>query len=130
VFTLNSSTNLISSKTAAYVLGQSGFPTCASALTQSGMNTPLGLAIDTTNQRLYVVDSGNNRVLVFSTSSLSNGMNAANVLGETTFTSNSTPSCSSIYLPGANGVAFDATNNRLFVSAPNCDAVTPCMFTI
>ena len=128
VFPLNATTHLLSSKTASYVLGQSGFTTCAanqgsSTPTQSGLSGPQALAIDTTNQRLYVADENNSRVLVFSTSSLSNGMNAANVLGETTFTSTAGGNCNTIYLPAADGVAFDATNNRLFAAASVCNAV-------
>src|ERR1019366_9439515 len=89
VFTLTSGNLLtLANKTPAYVLGQPNFTTCAvnnsyGSPTQSSLSAPTGsIAVDPTNHLIYVADQGNNRVMVFSTSSMSNGENATYVLGQ------------------------------------------------
>jgi DNA-binding beta-propeller fold protein YncE len=89
VFNLTSG-NLLVDHTADYVIGQSDFKSKTSSASQSkfgnisiGMG---GLAFDNTNNRLFVADTDNNRVLVFDTATVSNGMNATRVLGQTNFT--------------------------------------------
>jgi len=114
VFTLTSG-NVISSKTPAYVLGQADFVSCGCQTTQSGMCFPAQVAVDASGQRLFVADFANNRVLVFSTASMSNGMNASNVLGQANLTSYGHATTQSrMNLPV--GLAYDSTNNRLFVA--------------
>lgn len=103
---------------ASYEFGQpsgaSQFTTSASASTQSGMKTPTCVSFDPVNSRLFVCDQNNNRVLVFSTASLSNGPNATNVIGQTNFTNNSAAaSQTGLNLPM--GASYDTNNNRLFV---------------
>ncbi len=49
-------------------------------------NSPRRLAFDPSGNRLFVADYTNNRVMVFDVGSITNGENAANVLGQTTFT--------------------------------------------
>lgn len=114
VFTLNSS-NQISSKTASYVLGQPDIKSCSTATTQSGLHTPIGLAVDSTNQFLYVSDYNNNRVMVFPTSSLSSGENASYVLGQSSFSSNSLSDGQAALTQPA-GLALDSTNQLLYVA--------------
>lgn len=116
VFTLNGS-NQISSKTPANVLGQADFVSCAANnLTgQSEMHGPVGLAFDATNNRLFVADALNNRVLVFDTSSITDGMNASHVLGEPDYTSYAGGTTQSLVNVPAD-VKYDSANNRLFVS--------------
>jgi len=87
VFNVASITN---GQNAANVLGQADFTTGSSITTQSGFNHPYGLAYDAANSRLFEGDYLNARVLVFNVSSITNGQNAVNVLGQTNFT-NSTP---------------------------------------
>jgi DNA-binding beta-propeller fold protein YncE len=99
---------------AAYVLGQTDFVNATSATSQSGMSGPSGLYYDSANERLFVSDSVNNRVLVFSVSSITNGMNAANVLGQTTFV-NATSATSQSGFNTPTGLAYDANNSRLFI---------------
>jgi sugar lactone lactonase YvrE len=76
--------------TADVVLGQSGFassstfPAYAPGCTAARMNAPLGVFAAASN-RVYVADSGNNRVLVF-TPPFSNGMSASAVFGQSGFT--------------------------------------------
>ena len=113
VFNLDEN-NQLTSKTANNVIGQPDFFTNTAGTTQNKLNTTHGIAIDSTNQRLYVADSGNRRVLVFDTQNITNGMNAAYVIGQPDFTSN--PSAVT-----QNGLAYpydvdyDNTNNRLYV---------------
>jgi hypothetical protein len=100
---------------AANVLGQSVFDTSDSATTQSGMSNPLGLAYDSLNKKLFVVDSYNNRVLVYNlTSGITNGMIAANVLGQSAFdVSDSATTQNGLNTP--RGLAYDSASKRLFV---------------
>ena len=79
---------------------------------------PYAMAYDPVNNRLFVEDYY--RVLVFNLSNgISNNMNASYVIGEPDFvTDNDTTSQNTLSEPGANGdgLAFDPTNDRLFVS--------------
>ncbi len=100
---------------ASNVLGQLNFTSHVAATTQSEMNFPVACAYDTANNRLFVVSAADNRVLVFNTASINNGMNASNVLGQTNFTSkNSATTPSGLNQPS--GVDYDSVNNRLFVA--------------
>jgi DNA-binding beta-propeller fold protein YncE len=79
---------------ALYVLGQSTFTTGnanqGGSASQSSLNYPQGLAYDSVSQLLYVVDTSNNRVMVFpaygNASWAGNGENALYALGQTNFT--------------------------------------------
>jgi DNA-binding beta-propeller fold protein YncE len=74
---------------ATLVLGQPDFTSHSFATTQSGMNNPVGVAVDPTTHKVFVADSNNNRVLRFaSLYSLTNGVAAEAVLGQPDFTSN------------------------------------------
>src|SRR3989344_5722848 len=84
-------------------------------LSQSGMSSPLGLTLDSTNNRLFVGDTENNRVLVFDVASITNGEVAVNVLGQSDFVSNNSATTQS----GFNSpydVHYESANNRLWVS--------------
>jgi sugar lactone lactonase YvrE len=70
------------------VLGQANFNDISGSVSQSRMNRPYGITIDG-NDRLWVADFNNHRVLRFnSASSKTNGANADGVLGQTSFTAN------------------------------------------
>jgi DNA-binding beta-propeller fold protein YncE len=99
---------------ASNVLGQPDFTSTGAAVDQNSLTDPHGLAIDTTGNRLFVGDNGANRVLVFDVSTITDGENAANVLGQTNFT-NSAAATTQSGLSGTQNVAYDSTNNRLFV---------------
>ncbi|MDP9128040.1 MAG: NHL repeat-containing protein, partial [Pseudomonadota bacterium] len=118
VYNLNSDNSFSGSAgghTIANVLGQADFLSDVAVATQSGLHHPTGLAFDSFNNRLFVADQDNNRVVVFNTASITNGMNAAYVLGQPDFTSNNnTATQSTLYSP--QDVAFDSVNNRLFVA--------------
>jgi len=101
---------------AAYVLGQPDFVSNGAALTQTGMNSPMALAYDAPNQRLFVDDGFNNRVLVFNLSGgISNGMPAAHVLGQPTFLSTLWGTTQSL-MRGPQGLAYDPSSQSLFVA--------------
>jgi DNA-binding beta-propeller fold protein YncE len=104
---------------AAYVLGQSDFVSNSTTTpTQSAISTPKGLAYNPATSRLFVADTPNNRVLVFdaATSTITNGENAENVLGQSDFVSNSTSSPTQSSIPGPQGLAYDPATSRLFVA--------------
>src|SRR3989338_2476911 len=105
--------------TAPSVLGQPNFTTGNLATTQAGLRQPFYLDFDAVHRRLFVADFNNNRTLVYDLSGgISNGMNAAYVLGQPDFISSGVATTQSgTRTPG--GIAYDATHDRLFVSEFN-----------
>jgi hypothetical protein len=95
------------------VLGQPNFTSNGNAVTQSGMNTPRGAALQGTT--LYIADNNNARVLRFDNApGKVNGANADGVLGQPDFISNDPAlSQNGMVLPGR--VAVDP-GGRLYVS--------------
>ena len=123
---------------ASYELGQpnaTAFTARRAATSQSGLGLPNGLAaadlaFDSVHEYLYVVDGGNNRVMVFnvapsylsggtggscSSGSYGNGENACYVLGQSSWTAN-TAATSQSGFNCPTGVAVDTTNNWAYVS--------------
>jgi DNA-binding beta-propeller fold protein YncE len=103
---------------ATYILGQTSLTASAAATSQTGLRGPIGLDIDTADNLLFVADAGNNRVLTFSTASISTGMAASNELGQptgTAFTSKAVATTST-GMHDPEDVAYDAVNHRLFVA--------------
>lgn len=95
------------------VYGQPNFTTNTSGTSAGQMNWPQGVWVDT-NDRLWVADYLNNRVLRFdSISTKPNGANADGVLGQANFTT-STAGTGSSGLGGPVGVTVSATGT-LFV---------------
>src|SRR5512136_1839618 len=68
------------------VFGQPDFTSSASGVSDHALSSAAGVALDLSGN-LYVADTLNNRVLVFN-APLSSGENAAVVLGQPDFTSN------------------------------------------
>ncbi len=108
---------------ATHVLGQAAFSDHDTHLNQNGFYTPLYISYDNTSQRLWVSDNNNARLMEFNLSSgLSDNMNAADELGQTTpggiatYTSNNAqnnqPLASSLNAPG--DVLIDPTTHRMF----------------
>lgn len=122
VYNLNTDNSIPTSSgghTASYVLGQTSLTNATNCnLTQSGLCGPMGLAFDPVNQRLFVVDSWYTRVMVFNTASISTGMNASYVLGQSDFVStwNLGSENQNAFTWGVSGLAFDPVNQRLFVA--------------
>lgn len=81
---------LSSGTTPSYVLGQPDFSTVTSGTTAAKLWSPTGLAFDAPANRLFVVDSGNHRVVAFSLASIATGMSASLVLGQVDFVSRAT----------------------------------------
>jgi|GEM_PF-3202688 len=99
---------------ASAVVGQtdfSGVGANAGGITGATLNTPIGVAIR--DGRLYVADTSNNRVLVFSSIPSINGATADRVIGQVDFTS-SAAATSAVGLYSPFHVAVDS--NRLFVA--------------
>jgi len=114
-----SPTSAINGENATFVLGQADFTHGATGLTQSTLSKPAGEAYDSNNQRLYVSDNANNRVMVFpipsSPTSALNGENASYVLGQADFThSTFYNNQTSTYAP--DDANYDSTYNRFCVS--------------
>jgi sugar lactone lactonase YvrE len=77
------------------VLGQPNFTSGNNVTTASGMNGPNGLAVDSAG-RLWVADTGNNRVLRFDNAAgKADGAAADGLLGQTNFTSSTSATTAS-----------------------------------
>ncbi|MAG69375.1 MAG: hypothetical protein CL471_03615 [Acidobacteria bacterium] len=100
-----------------FVLGQPDANTKTSGLAANHTGRRLGLAVDETNQRLFVGDGSNNRILVFDIAPdrIATGMDAAIVLGQESFTARE-PGLSARRMSRPGSLAYDATGQRLFVS--------------
>ncbi len=101
---------------AVHVLGKPDFvsdsPTTASATNTSVVTS---IAYDTDHERLFVVDQGNSRVLVFDTSSgITDGMEAVHVLGQTTMSGSIGGTTQNTFLR-PQVVAYDPNHDYLFV---------------
>jgi hypothetical protein len=115
VYQLNGA-NRQTSLNATYVLGQPNMLSSTQATTQSGMDSPRAIAVDTANQRVFVVEYDNNRVLVYDTSGgITNGMNASYVLGQADFTSNGQGAGQTGFTT-PRGVGYDPVNELVFVA--------------
>lgn len=109
---------------ASVVIGQPDFTTSTSMLSQSGLNTPVGIAIDASGN-LWVADDFNHRVLEFQPP-FTNGMNATLVLGEPDFTTANSVAASQNSLDGPEGVGIDGSGN-VFVEDTNNNRVLEFM---
>jgi DNA-binding beta-propeller fold protein YncE len=113
-----SSGNLITDRTADYVLGQSDFISSSSGTTATKLNSPRALAMDSARHLLFVADTGNNRVLVYDTTTITNGEAAVNVLGQPNLTS-STAARTQTGFDQPRNLAYDDAGDRLFVGEFN-----------
>ena len=104
---------------ATYVLGQSDFTSNSYNLDQHSIYS-MGMVYDQVNNRLFVEDEGNSRILVFSLSSgITNGMDASYVIGQPDFTSNSSGLTQNQFNDLYAGLAYDNSTNNLFVYDAN-----------
>lgn len=103
---------------ATAVLGQLNFTASAAATTQAGLSGPRGIAINSAG-RLWVSDSGNNRVLWYDNASAqANGSAANGVLGHASFTA-SASGLSSQQLNTPLGVSQDASGHLWIADSGN-----------
>ncbi|MCF7865240.1 MAG: hypothetical protein K9M11_01935, partial [Candidatus Pacebacteria bacterium] len=121
VFDLSS--GITNGMNASYVLGQTLYTTATAAVTQSGLSSPRGIAYDSTNKYLFVGQITGQRVSVFDTTTITNGMNAINVIGQSLFTT-ATAATTQVGMSGPYGVAYDNTNKRLYVAQQGSRRVT------
>ena len=112
VYSLDAS-NILLDRVPDNVLGQLNFWGLETATTQIGLSSPYGLAYDDTNNRLFVVEGGNNRVKVYDVTAITDGENAINVLGQLNFTTNIAAS-TQMGMNAPFDVAYDSANSRLF----------------
>jgi hypothetical protein len=129
------SSGIVNGMNASCVLGQANFTAEIATTTQSGLGAAEnesfgGIFIEETNERLFVSDRENSRVLVYDMSGvISNGMNASYVLGQPDFT---TGTAGAVFTPTQNGFtnvgsgdapvrdfSYDYDNNLLFASDSN-----------
>ncbi len=115
VMVFDLSSGITNGMNAQYVLGQPNFTTGTTGVTQAKMNAPTGLALDAARNRLFVSESGNNRVLAFDTASLATGMSASNVLGQADFTTG-TAATTQTGLNAPQQLDYDVNTNRLYAA--------------
>jgi|GEM_PF-1435532 len=116
IFNLDENNNLIGYN-ANYVLGQPTlFSTPDSTVNSSTLATPSALGYDPTRKLLFVSDYGHNRIMVFDLNNgISDGMNAAYVLGQTNlYTNSTTTNANTLY--GPMGLFYDNVSNTLYIS--------------
>jgi adhesin/invasin len=118
VFDLTAANDLVD-RVADYVLGQQMFAQTASnqgaTVSSQTLNAPTGLLYDTSNQRLYVADTGNNRVLIFTSQILENGQAANYVMGQSNFTTN-TARVARNGMASPEAIAVNTSNNSVAIA--------------
>jgi sugar lactone lactonase YvrE len=97
------------------VIGEPDFTTSVFNKTRGGLGEPRGVATDAAG-RLYVVDEGNTRVMVYNNAAgLANGPNANNVLGQTDFNSDLSSPISASSLNYPLSIFIDNANNDIWL---------------
>jgi DNA-binding beta-propeller fold protein YncE len=104
------------------VLGQPNFTTFDPGTTQSTFNGPNGIAYDADNNKLFVADTNNNRIMVFDVSTINNGEDAVYVLGQPNFTT-SEPGTTQSTFNSPYSVDYDSARKILFISDVNNNRV-------
>jgi 6-phosphogluconolactonase (cycloisomerase 2 family) len=116
VKTYDVSTLASTTQSATHVIGQADFTTATGANSQSGLNAPHGIFYDNTNDRLFVAEWTGNRVKIFDLSGgITDGMNASNVLGQSTFTDATIGNITQPGLYRPVGAYFNNSTNDLYV---------------
>src|SRR5207248_2880500 len=97
-------------------LGQPDWTSTGTSSAGDGLNFPRGVAFDPLNKRLFVADSGNNRIMVFDLiAGATNHMMATYVLGQSTW-GQTAASLSQTGLSNPRGLSYDPTGKHLFVA--------------
>jgi len=104
-------TEITNGENAINVLGQADFVSQEVATTINGMRNPIDVFWDSNN--LYVADTGNNRILVFDVTAITDGEDAQYVLGQPDFVT-SASDATQTKLSSPSGLAVNS--NKLYVS--------------
>ncbi len=99
---------------AGYVIGQEQFATRVIGVSSTQLSNPYDVAVDHINDKLYVLDGSNNRVLRYSLPITANQPAAELVFGQPDFTSMASGTTSKNF-NGPRGIAVDS-EGRLWVS--------------
>ena len=75
--------NYTSGMDATQVFGNSNFTTSVAKASKSTMDGPVGIAINSAGDRLFVAEVTGDRILSFDSSNNTNGLNAVNIIGQT-----------------------------------------------
>jgi sugar lactone lactonase YvrE len=108
VLAFKNAANLNNGASADRVLGQTDFTSNSAAATQSKFFNPMGVAADAEN--VWVADTGNNRVLLFTNFPTADGAKASLVLGQTNYTASTALPASDSSFNGPTGVAIAGTS--------------------
>ncbi|KKP86292.1 MAG: hypothetical protein UR87_C0023G0006 [candidate division CPR3 bacterium GW2011_GWE2_35_7] len=118
VYNLNTNNSLIE-RTADYVIGQTTFsqsdPNQNVNVGASTLYLPTDVFYDNTNNRLYIADTGNNRVLIYTSVISRNNQSANYVLGQSSFTTNA-PSLDEYSLSSPSAVTVNTSNNYVAIA--------------
>jgi len=97
------------------VIGEPDFTTSVFNKNRAGLGEPRGVAVDGLG-RLFVVDEGNTRVMVYSnTASLTNGPNADYVIGQENFNSDVSSPISATTINYPISIFIDNANNHIWL---------------
>ena len=112
-------TSSIDGENALFELGQTDFNGSSPSNGQSGINAPDDNEYDAVNNRFFVSDTGNDRIMVFyipgnATSSI-NGENAQANIGWSNFTTPSRGTSQNQYSVVESPHGYDSLNNRFFL---------------
>ncbi len=117
ILRLPSVASITSNSGAEAVFGQTNFATSSNGLSQTQLSSPGGITVDRFG-RLWVADTGNNRVLMWEAASFrSTGALADAVFGQSTFGTN-VASTAATGMNGPHAVLVDG-DDRLWVSEVN-----------
>lgn len=108
------------------VIGQPNFTTNSTGTTRSKLNEPWGVEYDPLSGKLFIVDYGNSRVLIYNQVPTTNGASADLVLGQADFTSGSinrggAVAANTLYNPytvhriAGKLLVVDSQNNRVLI---------------
>lgn len=107
---------LSNGQNASYVVGQSSFTGASFGVSASALHAPQGVAFDSNDGRMYVADSDNNRVLLWSTAVTANNQAATYVLGQSNFTSSSPQAVNSSSLLNPQRVSVNQSSGVVYVA--------------
>lgn len=105
--------------TADFVIGQANFQANLPQTNRSGLSGPEGVTYDPVGDRLMVADSVNNRIMVFNTATITNGMDATFEIGQADDADpfdSADPASGPAGLSTPNGIGYDAGSQHLVVA--------------